>query len=61
MAYGDELQNKQQDIRGLVSERLCANAPPASGMKYVGGGSFYSVDRGSAVFMTGPCGMPRAS
>ena len=28
MAYGDELENKQQDIRGVVSERLCANALP---------------------------------
>ena len=28
MAYGDELQNKQQDLRGLVSEGLCANALP---------------------------------
>ena len=28
IVYGDELQNKQQDIHGLVSERLCANALP---------------------------------
>jgi hypothetical protein len=27
--------------------------PPASGTKHVGGGSFYSVDEGSAVFMIG--------
>jgi hypothetical protein len=28
MAYGDELENEQQNICGLVSERLCANALP---------------------------------
>jgi hypothetical protein len=28
MASGDELENKQQDIRGVVSESLCANALP---------------------------------
>ena len=28
MAYDDELENKQQDIRGVVSERLWANAVP---------------------------------
>jgi hypothetical protein len=38
----DELENKQQYIRGVVSSlREC---PPASGTKHVGGGSFYSVE-----------------